>query len=219
MVHLEPDECRVLGVLIEKALTTQAQYPLSLNALATGCSQKNNRNPVVDYTEERALAAIDGLRAKKLASELMLSGSRVSKFKHLGRETLQVDTAQLVLLAELMLRGPQSLGELRQNASRMHAFESLEAVQAALGQLTGRPEPLARELPAPPGSRATRFVQLLCPSLHPLEVATGKVIEQAAPAADPAQLVRLDRLEAEVRALRAWAEQVALELGVRPPRA
>ena len=216
MIQLKPDECRVLGVLIEKAQTTQAQYPLSLNALATGCSQKNNRNPVAEYSEERALDAIDGLRAKKLAAELMLSGSRVSKFKHSGREGLQVDTAQLVLLAELMLRGPQSLGELRQNASRMHPLESLEAVQSALRQLMDRPEPLARELPPSPGSRATRFVQLLCPALHPLNVATGPQAKDAEP--DPALAARVERLEAEVRALRAWAESMAIELGVKPPR-
>src|SRR5262245_66186524 len=102
MIQLKPDECRVLGVLVEKALTTQAQYPLSLNALTTGCSQKNNRSPIVEYTEERVIEAVDGLRAKKLAAEVLLSGSRVAKFKQLAREALQVDTAQLVLLARLM---------------------------------------------------------------------------------------------------------------------
>ncbi len=215
MIQLKPDECRVLGVLVEKALTTQAQYPLSLNALTTGCSQKNNRSPVIEYTEERALAAIDGLRAHKLALETMLSGSRVPKFKHTAREGLQVDTAQLVLLVELLLRGPQSLGELRANAARMHAFESLEAVQAALRQLSDRAEPLIREIPPAPGTRASRFVQLLCPGLHPLDM--GKVVESAAAAIAPGLTARVEKLESDVQALRAWADGVVAELGVKPP--
>jgi uncharacterized protein len=214
MIQLKPDECRVLGVLVEKALTTQALYPLTLNALTAGCSQKSNRSPVVEYSQERVLAAIDGLRAHRLAAEAMLSGSRVPKFKHTAREGLQVETAPLVLLAELMLRGPQSLGELRANASRMHPLESLESVQTSLRQLSQRAEPLVEELAPPPGSRATRFVQLLCPGLHPPESATGKAVESATP--EPGLAARLDGLEQEVRALRAWAENVTIELGVKP---
>lgn len=216
MIQLKPDECRVLGVLVEKALTTQAQYPLSLNALSAGCSQKSNRNPVLDYAEERVLAAIDGLRAGGLAEEAVLSGSRVTKFRHMARDRLQVDTAQLVLLAELMLRGPQSLGELRANASRMFSYDSLDAVQEALGRLSQRPEPLVRQAAAPPGSRAARFVQLLCPGLHPLGAAPEAPAGQ--PATDAGLAARVKRLEDEVQALRAWAQSVTVEPGATGPR-
>ena len=172
---LTPDEIRVLGVLVEKALTTPAQYPLSLNAVVVGCSQKNNRMPVAEYTEDRVYDALDGLKAKGLAREAMLSGSRVAKFRQVGLEALKVSLPELVLLTELMLRGPQTVGELRGNASRMHAFDSLETCQQALDGLMRRtaeaggliPGPLVRELPPPPGSRARLFAQLLSPEAHP----------------------------------------------------
>jgi len=162
----------VLGVLVEKAQTTPAQYPLTLNSVITACSQKSNRDPVREYDEDAVMTALDGLRAKGLVRELSMEGSRVPKYRHIAREALGIDTPQLVILAELLLRGPQTTGELRTTASRMHPLESGEAVQAILQSLASRPEPLARELPPPPGSRAPRWAQLLCPDLHPLERAS-----------------------------------------------
>jgi len=202
MISLTPDECRVLGVIVEKAQTVASQYPITLNALITGCNQKSNRNPVTNLDETRVLDALDGLRDKKLASEVMLSGSRVSKYRHLARETLAVSTLELIMLTELFLRGPQSLGELRGNASRMHAIESLEAARTVLDGMMvpqGERQPLVKEVPAPPGSRGTRFVQLLCDHLHRLDVAAE------APAAAGGLEERVAALEEQVRAL---AEQV-----------
>jgi uncharacterized protein YceH (UPF0502 family) len=167
--QLSPDECRVLGTLIEKAQTTPAQYPLSLNSIVVGVNQKSNRWPVVTIDEDRALRALDGLRAKGLAREVSLAASRVEKFRHVAREALGVSTGELVLLAELLLRGPQTVGELRGRASRMHPFESLEAVQTILEAMAARETPLVRELPPSPGSRAKRWMQLLAPALHPLD--------------------------------------------------
>jgi hypothetical protein len=179
MVQLTADECRVLGVLVEKALTVPGQYPMSLNALALGCSQKNNRDPVEDYTEERCLTAVDALRAKGLALEVHLTGSRVLKFRHTVRDGLAIGVPEEALLAELLLRGPQTLGELRGRASRLHAYESLESVQGVLDQLLGRPEPLVRRLPPSPGTRAERWCQLLCPTLHPLDRAPAAPMSAA----------------------------------------
>ena len=217
MLELTPDECRVLGVLIEKALTVPGQYPLSVNALAQGASQKNNRDPVTDYTEDRALAAVDHLRAKSLALEVHLTGSRVIKFRHTALDTLAIRVPEEAILAELLLRGPQTLGELRGRASRMHAFDSLEAVQAVLDQLMQRPEPLVQRLPPAPGTRAERFAQLLCPTLHPLDLPASSAGASASiasapppvsPPTDPNLADRVGKLEAQVAELRARLDQL-----------
>jgi uncharacterized protein YceH (UPF0502 family) len=210
-----PDECRVLGVLIEKALTVPGQYPLSVNALAQGCSQKNNRDPVAEYTEDRALAAVDHLRAKSLALEVHLTGSRVIKFRHTALDTLAIRVPDEAVLAELLLRGPQTVGELRGRASRMHAFDSLEVVQAVLDQLMQRAEPLVQRLPPAPGTRAERFAQLLCPTLHPLDMpasSDGTFAPAAPPVpapADPNLADRVAKLEAQVAELRTRLDQLA----------
>jgi uncharacterized protein YceH (UPF0502 family) len=128
MLQLTPHECRVLGVLVEKAQTTPQQYPLTLNALVSGCNQKNNREPVLELSEEQVQAALDGLRQKGMAREVMLSGSRVDKFRHVAREALEIDTGELVILSELLLRGPQTIGELRGRAARMHPLETTDVV-------------------------------------------------------------------------------------------
>jgi len=173
MLTLSPIECRVLGVLVEKAQTTPAQYPMTLNALTLGCNQKNNRDPVTNFSEDDVLEAIDTLMAKGLARQVELTGSRVSKFRHVAREGLNVDTNQLVILAELLMRGPQTVGELRGRASRMHPLESTEIVENILSSLIEREAPLIRRIARSPGEKAERFAQLLCPDLHPLAPISG----------------------------------------------
>lgn len=231
MIQLTPNECRVLGVLVEKAQTTPQQYPLTLNALTSGCNQKNNREPVTDLSEEKTLEALDGLRSKGLAREVMLSGSRVEKFRHVAREALELTTPELVVLAELLLRGPQTVGELRNRALRMHPLESTEIVKNVLDSLMGvggtRPEPMVRELPPAPGDRAPRYAQLLCPKLHPLDAPPasprvsdlgggGGAASNAASGgggggSDLAR--RVASLEQEVASLRATVEKLAAALG------
>ncbi len=220
MLTLKPDECRVLGVLIEKALTTPQQYPLSLNALTVGCNQKNCRMPVTDLDEERVFDAVESLRAKGLVREVMLSGSRVAKFRHVARETFNIETPALVVLAELMLRGPQSAGELRSNASRMHPIESLDALLGVLNSLMQREEPMVRELP---GGHARRFAQLICPDLHSLDEravhAPGTLTrppastDRAAPAPSPDLAARLAALERQVARLRDALQRIAIDTG------
>lgn len=207
MITLTPDECRVLGVLVEKAQTTPQQYPLTLNALVLGCNQKNNRHPVVEWDEERVLDAVDGLRGKGLVREAMLSGSRVTKYRHIARETLEIDTPQLVVLAELLLRGPQSIGDVRGHASRMHPLESIDSTLSVLQGLAGRAEPMVKEIPPPPGSRARLWVQQLCPDAHPISGEGGSASSGAAEAEHAGSggslATRVERLEAEVSELRA----------------
>lgn len=222
MVTLTANEARVLGVLVEKALTTPAQYPLTLNAMVVGSNQKNNRHPVTNLSEDVVYDAVDGLRKKGFAREVVLSGSRVPKFRHTAREVLNVETPALVILTELMLRGPESLGELRQNAGRMHPLESLEAVKAVLDELAARPEPLVKEFPPPPGGRARLYMQLLAPTAHAEPTAGGgrgeddtpRESQSTARGADTALEDRVRQLESEVGRLRASVESMAAALGI-----
>ena len=205
MSILKSDECRVLGVLVEKAQTTPTQYPLTLNALLTGCNQKNNRDPVMNLSEDALLDAIDGLRAKGLIREVMLTGSRVQKFRHVAREAMEVSTSELVILAEMLLRGPQTIGELRGRASRMHPLESTEVVSNLLDHLMERPEPMVKKIVPAPGSRAPRYTQLLCPDLHPIDVMTSPKptsTDNRTHATSPDLEQRIGRLEDEVASLK-----------------
>ena len=216
MVTLTPDECRVLGVLIEKALTTPQQYPLSLNSLTVRCNQKNCRNPITDFDEDRVFDAIEKLRTKGLVREAMLSGSRVAKYRHVAREVLNVETPALVVLAELMLRGPQTAGELRGNASRMQPIESLDALQAVLVSLINADPPMVRELP---GGHARRYAQLLCPDLHPVDQAVATSSREPAGTAlstsgsTVSLAARVDALEQEVKQLREALSRLVIETG------
>lgn len=168
MTVLQPNECRVLGVMVEKALTTPRQYPMSTNAIALGCSQKNNRLPVEHYDEFRVAETLDTLIDKGLVSQAHTAGGRVPKYKQNARELYNVSTPELVVIVELMLRGPQTMGELRGRASRMSPLESIDAVRGVLNNLINRNPAMVREFPPIPGTRAETYMQLLCPDLHPL---------------------------------------------------
>lgn len=218
MIQLTPDEIRVLGVLIEKDLTTPEQYPLSLNATVNGCNQKNNRDPVVSFDEDRVHDALAGLREKALVVRVDQANSRVPKFRHETMAKLGITKYELVILAELMLRGPQTLGEIRGRASRMHNLETIEVVREMLDKMAQRPEPLVKQIPAAPGGRAERFMQLLCPDAHPLDVPAAS--SDAAPMPSNRSMTdRIDKLEKQVALLRAAVQKMAAALGEPDPTA
>jgi hypothetical protein len=207
---LSTDEARALGVLIEKATTTPEQYPLTLNSLVAGASQKSNRDPVIEMGEDRCRDALDGLRGKGLVVRIDQAGARVPKYRHEAGQALHARTGELAILAELLLRGPQTLGELRGRASRMHPMETLEDARAMLRGLTDRPEPLACELSPASGSRAERYAQLLCPELHPT---TAPATTASAPPPPSPLAERISRLEAEVAVLREELTRLRSALG------
>jgi len=219
MLHLTPDEARVLGVLIEKAMTTPDQYPLTQNAVVNGANQKNNRDPIIAMDDARAFDALEGLRGKGMLVRVNQAGSRVDKFRHSAGEVLHARPAELALLAELMLRGPQTLGELRGRASRMQAFESLDAVKNMLTALMEREEPLVKQLPPSPGSRAERYAQLLAPDAHPIDATTPAIISVPSSPGGPVLSLtdRVTQLEAEVGTLREVIRQLAQKLGEPDP--
>lgn len=231
MIELTADEARILGVLIEKATTTPDQYPLTLNAAMNGANQKNNRDPIVSFDDLRTLEAMNGLRAKGLVVQVDSAGARVPKYRHEAGDKLGLGKASLVLLAELMLRGPQTLGELRGRASRMHPFETLEQVRGILDTLIEREEPLIRRLSPLPGSRAERYMQLLAPDAHPIDGpqagegasdtpvaaagATGPSINQRVAVLEG----QVAALESQVATLQAALRKLAAGLGEADPLA
>lgn len=158
---LDPVAVRVLGSLVEKDLTTPAYYPLSLNALTQACNQLNNREPVVAFSEAEAGRALDELRQHRLAYVVTGGDSRVLKFGHRLGETLELDRPAVALLTVLLLRGPQTPGELRGRTGRMHGFADLPDVLATLGALAARPAPLVAVLPRQPGTKEARYAHLL----------------------------------------------------------
>jgi uncharacterized protein len=195
---LTAPEVRVLGVLVEKALSTPEYYPLTRNALVAGCNQKSNREPVVAYTDEEAQAALDLLVRKRLVAEQTGMGSRTVKYRTLLGGVFEMTTAEKAVLAELMLRGPQTGGELRNRCTRMHAFGSVEEVEAVLHALAGRAAPLVAGLP---GRREPRWAHLLG---GPVEAHAEAGPTVAAPSTPVASLVaELDALRARVEALEA----------------
>ena len=222
MIELTPIEARALGVLIEKATTTPEQYPLSINALTNGANQKNNRDPVLNLTDDEMFDAVEKLREKQLVVRVDAVGSRVHKYKHTAGETLRCRGGELAVLAELLLRGPQTLGELRGRAMRMSPLNSLDDAKAMIRALSDRPEPLVKEIPPAPGSRAERYVQLLSPESHAVTEssvapASASSPSSAAPAAALGLADRVTALENEVATLRASLQKLAASIGEPDP--
>jgi uncharacterized protein len=201
---VEPDavEIRVVACLVEKQRTTPDQYPLTLNSLRLACNQSTNRDPVVDYDEGTIRSALDRLGRRKWTSMASWSTARSVKYKHTLDQALGLTPAQVSLLAVLMLRGPQTPGELRTRTERMHRFESHDELESTLRELIERE--LAAPLPRRPGERGQRYAHLLEGEGdgQPAEDWPAPMPERAAPAADGGLGERVERLEAEVSALR-----------------
>ena len=155
-------EVRVLGALVEKQVTTPEYYPLTLNSLTLACNQKNNRHPVTSYSENEVANALETLREKNLTYVFHGSTSRVPKYKHVLPEVMHLNPAETALMCVLMLRGPQTLGELRSSSARLHEFSGLDEVDETLNGLAVRePEPLVVRLPRQPGQKEARIAHLL----------------------------------------------------------
>ena len=196
---LDSAEVRVLGCLLEKEITTPEYYPLSLNALVNACNQKSNRDPAVHYDEDGVQDALEPLRQKGLLTTVTGAGSRVPKYGHRISEKLNLGRRELAILCELMLRGPQTLGELRTRTERLHRFDDTAQVEAVIERL---PE-LIVKLPRRPGEKEPRYAHLLSgePAAHALEEEPRN--PEALPRSD-----RVGALEAEVAQLRAEVESL-----------
>jgi uncharacterized protein len=194
---LDTEEIRILGSLLEKEITTPEYYPLSLNGLLNACNQKSNRDPVLHLDEETLERALYMLREKGLLVSITGAGSRVVKYSHRISEKFNLGRRELAILCELMLRGPQTLGELRTRAERMHSFGDLAEVESVLDHM---PE-LVTKLPRRPGEKEARYAHLLSGEPPVSEPAT-------VPFTPPAQPSRIDALEAEVAELRRELEDL-----------
>ncbi|MBP7565830.1 MAG: YceH family protein [Burkholderiaceae bacterium] len=223
---LSPVEARVLGTLMEKARTVPDSYPLTLNSLISGCNQKSSRDPLMNITDTQAQEALDDLKALHLVFET--SGGRVTRYEHNLQRALAVPDQSAALLGLLMLRGPQTAGELRINAERWHRFADISSVEAFLDELHDRDEskggPLVARLARAPGAREQRWAHLLCGPLDESALAAQACVssstgEGAGPDAshDRALSVRLSVLENEVAGLRATVQKLCAELGLSQP--
>jgi uncharacterized protein YceH (UPF0502 family) len=197
----DPDavELRVLGCLIEKQRTTPDQYPLSLNALRLAANQATNRDPVVDYDERTIRAALDRLGERRWTRLTSGPASRVAKFRHLADEALGLTPSQLALLAVLMLRGPQTLGELRSRSERLYGFSSMEDVELRLAELAARE--LVAQLPRRPGEREERWAQRLGGEAAVTAPSSGGAPAPEPPSGLEERVARLEREVAELREL------------------
>lgn len=219
MSFLSREEARVLGVLMEKAITTPDQYPLTLNSLTLGCNQKTSRDPVMELDESTVEAALDELRDRRLAWRVDLAGSRVPKFRHRIDEEWALTTAEHAILCVLLLRGAQTVGQLRQRTERLFLFRDLDHVREVLDAMMDRaddPKVLTRLLPMRAGSKEQRFVHTLAEFTEDVAAPEGVGVEFGAPSAaaalppSPREQAIAD-LQAEVVGLRAELEALRAE--------
>ena len=196
-VILTETEVRVLGSLIEKQLTTPENYPLTLNSLVAACNQKSNRDPVVSYDENTVTAALDTLRDKNLVYTFHGSTSRVVKYKHMFPNVYEIDAAAVAVMDVLMLRGPQTVGEIRGRTDRLYDFSGLSEVQETLDKLAHRDEPLIVRLERQVGQKDARYAHLLSGEI---DVASLPVARERT--ATAGQSERVDALVAEIESLK-----------------
>jgi uncharacterized protein YceH (UPF0502 family) len=198
-------ETRVLGALIEKELTTPEYYPLSLNALVNACNQKSNRDPVMSLDEAAVGQALRSLEKEGLAGPADSMESRVRKFEHRLQEAFNFDRREIAIVCELLLRGPQTPGELRSRAERMYAFEDLSQVLSTLQRLAQREPPVVKVLPRQPGTKEARYAHLLSGDV---QIAEQEIRAEAPREQNGSDAERVARVESELAALQKEVEQL-----------
>lgn len=211
---LTPLEARVLGVLVEKQHTVPDAYPLSVNALTSGCNQKTARSPVMNVTEADVLTTVDDLKRLSLVFEG--SSSRVPRFEHNMNRVLGIPSQAAALLTTLILRGPQTAAELRLNAARLHGFADVSSVEAFLDELAANEPPRVVKLPRTPGERESRWAHLMCGEVSVSEVSTIGSVDDSVSYSDFEMLkAEQKRLNEELIRLRGMVESMAAELGIK----
>jgi uncharacterized protein len=208
-MNLTAIETRVLGALVEKDITTPDYYPLSLNALVNACNQKNNREPVMSLDEQTVRDALSTLQEKRLAGPASGADSRVSKYEHRLQEVFNFDRREIAIVCVLLLRGPQTPGELRGRSDRMYHFETLDDVISTLDRLAQRDPALVAILPRQPGTKESRYMHLFSGEPPDLDV-----VREATPATKATNSAgdRLSALEQEVARLRQELSEVQQQL-------
>ena len=203
-------ETRVLGSLIEKDITTPDYYPLSLNALVNACNQKNNRDPVMTLDETVVREALSTLQEKRLAGPASGADSRVTKYEHRSQEAFNFDRREIAIVCVLLLRGPQTPGELRGRTDRMYHFEALEDVVSTLDRLAHREPPLAAMLPRQPGTKESRYMHLFSGEAP----AAADVAQAPTPvtASSGSTTERIAKLEEDVATLRSELSEIQQQL-------
>jgi uncharacterized protein len=198
-IELNENEARVLGALLEKEITTPDYYPLSLNSLVNACNQKSNREPVMNLDDDAVRGALRTLHDNSLARSVSAADSRVTKYEHRLQEAFNFDRREAALFCELLLRGPQTPGELRTRAERMHRFDDLSEAQSALQRLMNREPPLVKVLARQPGTKESRYMHLLSGDAQP--VSTGARREVPA-GLERGKMDEFSRLSSEIAELR-----------------
>ena len=194
--QLTETEARIVGSLIEKQLTTPEYYPLTLNALVAACNQKTNREPVTNYDEQTVTGALDDLRDKNIVYVFYGSTSRVPKYKHILPDVYHLEPSETAVMCVLMLRGPQTIGELRERTGRLYDFRDLNDVNETLESLIKREEPLITRLERAPGQKEARYAHLLCGEV------TSYTPPERASRGSAANDERVEKLEQEIETLK-----------------
>jgi uncharacterized protein len=207
-VVLTSVEARVLGALVEKEITTPEYYPLSLNALVNACNQRSNREPVMNLSEEEVRQALNALQDMNLAGHARSADGRVPKYEHWLGEAYNFSRAEAALLCVLLLRGPQTPGELRGRTERLHSFSEISDVLSGLQKLAERQPALAAILPRQPGTKESRYAHLLSGPVESIAVAAPQAPAQQSSASDE----RIERLETELADLRRKVEELSSKL-------
>ncbi len=204
---LSPVAVRILGALIEKEATTPESYPLTLNGVTLACNQTSNRDPVMSLDEDAVMRGLDELRRRSLSRGASGIGSRTMRYRHLAGEALNLDRAQLAVLCVMMLRGPQTAGEIRTRTGRMYDFVDLDQVVGVLDGLASRETPLVTRLPRQPGQKEERYAHLLAGevTVAPTEARVPQANTNAGPS-------RIEMLERSVETLRGEVAELRAEL-------